>query len=80
MAVHLHVAPPQDLHPVAGVRIGITEAGVRKANRKDLTVFELAEGTAVGAVFTQNRFCAAPVQICRQHLAAGQGIRALVIN
>ena len=80
MAVHLHVAPPQDLHPVAGVRIGITEAGVRKANRKDLTVFELAEGTAVGAVFTQNRFCAAPVQICRQHLASGQGIRALVIN
>ena len=80
MAVHLHVAPPHDLHPVPGVRIGITEAGVRKANRKDLTVFELAEGTAVGAVFTQNRFCAAPVQICRQHLAAGQGIRALVIN
>ena len=62
------------------MRIGITEAGVRKANRKDLTVFELAEGTAVGAVFTQNRFCAAPVQICRQHLASGQGIRALVIN
>jgi glutamate N-acetyltransferase/amino-acid N-acetyltransferase len=80
MAVHLHVAQPQDLHPVAGVRIGITEAGVRKANRKDLTVFELVQGTAVGAVFTQNRFCAAPVQICRQHLASGQGIRALVIN
>ena len=80
MAVHLQVAKPEELHPVAGVRIGITEAGVRKANRKDLTVFELAEGTAVGAVFTQNRFCAAPVQICRQHLASGQGIRALVIN
>jgi len=80
MAVHLQVAKPEDLHPVAGVRIGITEAGVRKAQRKDLTVFELSEGTAVGAVFTQNRFCAAPVQICRQHLAAQQGIRALVIN
>jgi len=80
MAVHLQVAKPEDLHPVAGVRIGITEAGVRKAHRKDLTVFELSEGTAVGAVFTQNRFCAAPVQICRQHLAAQQGIRALVIN
>ena len=80
MAVHLQVAQPEELHPIAGVRIGITEAGVRKANRKDLTVFELAEGTAVGAVFTQNRFCAAPVQICRQHLAANQGIRALVIN
>ena len=80
MAVHLQVAQPAELHPVAGVRIGITEAGVRKANRKDLTVFELAAGTAVGAVFTQNRFCAAPVQICRHHLSAKQGIRALVIN
>jgi glutamate N-acetyltransferase/amino-acid N-acetyltransferase len=58
----------------------VTEAGVRKANRKDLTVMTLDEGTSVGAVFTQNRFCAAPVQLCKQHLAAGMGIRALVIN
>jgi glutamate N-acetyltransferase / amino-acid N-acetyltransferase len=80
MAVHLKVAIAEELHPVAGVRIGVTEAGVRKANRKDLTLFELAPGTQVGAVFTQNRFCAAPVQICRQHMAQSEGIRALVIN
>jgi glutamate N-acetyltransferase/amino-acid N-acetyltransferase len=63
---------PSDLHPVAGVRIGVTEAGVRKANRKDLTVFLLDEGASVAGVFTQNRFCAAPVQVCREHLAAGK--------
>ncbi len=80
MAVHLHIARPEDLHPVAGVHIGVTEAGVRKANRKDLTVITLEPGTSVGAVFTQNRFCAAPVQLCKQHLATGTGIRALVIN
>lgn len=80
MAVNLKVAQADELHAVAGVRMGITEAGVRKANRKDLTLFELAPGTQVGAVFTQNRFCAAPVQICRQHMAHTDGIRALVIN
>jgi glutamate N-acetyltransferase/amino-acid N-acetyltransferase len=53
---------------------------VRKANRKDVTVFKLAVGSSVGAVFTQNRFCAAPVQVCQSHLKAKQGIRALVIN
>ncbi len=80
MAVHLSAPNPQDIHAVAGVRIGITEAGVRKANRKDLTVFLLDEGTSVAGVFTKNRFCAAPVQVCREHLAAGQGVRAIVIN
>jgi glutamate N-acetyltransferase/amino-acid N-acetyltransferase len=60
--------------------LGVTEAGVRKANRKDLCVLLPAEGTVVGAVFTQNRYCAAPVQVSREHLAQGQGIRALVIN
>ena len=53
---------------------------MRKANRKDLTVFLLDPGAAVAGVFTQNRFCAAPVQLCRAHLASGQAIRALVIN
>ncbi|MDB5882421.1 MAG: argJ [Ramlibacter sp.] len=79
MAVNL--APPRaaDLRPIPGVRIGVTEAGIRKADRKDLTVMLLDEGASVGAVFTQNRFCAAPVQVCREHLARG-GIRALVIN
>jgi len=48
--------------------------------RKDLTVVLLDEGASVAGVFTTNRFCAAPVQICRQHLASGQGIRAMLIN
>ncbi len=84
MPVNLLATPAADLYPVPGVRWGITEAGIRKANRKDLAVLLLDEGSSVGAVFTQNRFCAAPVQICRDHLAknAGQslGIRAMLIN
>jgi len=80
MAVHLSAPNPAELFPIAGVRIGVTEAGIRKANRKDLTVVLINEGASVAGVFTQNRFCAAPVQLCRDHLAEGQGIRAMVIN
>ena len=81
MPVHLSAPQAQDLLAIEGVRIGVTEAGIRKANRKDLTVFLLDAGASVGAVFTQNRFCAAPVQVCRAHLAApAAAIRALVIN
>ena len=80
MAVHLVAPVASDLRPIAGVRIGVTEAGVRKANRKDLTVFLLDEGASVAGVFTQNRFCAAPVQVSREHLASGQPIRAMVVN
>ncbi|WP_284335111.1 bifunctional glutamate N-acetyltransferase/amino-acid acetyltransferase ArgJ [Comamonas sp. NoAH] len=80
MSVNLPVPVAADLHPVAGVRIGVTEAGVRKANRKDLSVFLLDEGSSVAGVFTQNRYCAAPVQVSREHLAVGKGIRAMVIN
>ena len=80
MPVHLSAPLPQEIFPVPGVRIGVAEAGVRKANRKDLTVFLLDEGTSVAGVFTQNRFCAAPVQISREHLSRGAGVRAMVIN
>jgi glutamate N-acetyltransferase / amino-acid N-acetyltransferase len=80
MPVQLPIPVESDLLPIAGVRIGVAEAGIRKANRKDLTVFLLDEGCAVGAVFTRNRYAAAPVQVCREHLASGQGIRAMVIN
>jgi len=80
MPVNLPPLDPSQLHPVAGVRWGVTEAGVRKANRKDVSVMLLDEGASVAGVFTQNRFCAAPVQVCREHLQAGQGIRAMVIN
>ncbi len=80
MAVNLHIPQKTDILPVAGIEIGTAEAGVRKANRKDLTVFRLAPGTTVAGVFTTNRFRAAPVQVCERHLAAGGEIRALVIN
>lgn len=84
MAVNLSATRAADLYPVPGVRWGITEAGIRKVGRKDLSVLLLDEGTSVGAVFTQNRFCAAPVQLCREHLAKNGGkslgIRAMLIN
>ena len=80
MPVNLPPLDSTQLKPIAGVRIGIAQAGVRKANRKDLTVFLLDEGASVAGVFTRNRFCAAPVQVCREHLAAGSAVRALVIN
>src|SRR3982751_1152712 len=80
MPVNLSAPDPAKLCAVPGVRIGVTEAGVRKANRKDLTIVLIDEGAAVAGVFTQNRFCAAPVQVCREHLASGFGIRAMLIN
>ena len=80
MPVNLTAPNPSDLHPVPGVKLGITMAGVRKANRRDLTVITLDEGSAVAGVFTKNRYCAAPVQICREHLQDSSDIRALVIN
>ena len=80
MPVNLVAPLAADLLPVPGIEIGTASAGVRKAKRKDVTVFKLAAGSSVGAVFTQNRFCAAPVQVCQSHLKAKQGIRALVIN
>jgi len=80
MPVNLPMPDVATLFPIAGVRIGVTEAGVRKVGRKDLTVVLLEEGASVSGVFTSNRFCAAPVQLCREHLASGQAIRALLIN
>lgn len=58
------------LSPVAGVRIGTTKAGIKKADRRDLTVFELSPGSTVAAVFTRNQFFAAPVQVARENMAA----------
>jgi len=80
MPVNYQTPDPASLHPVPGVRLGVTEAGVRKANRRDLSVIALDAGASVAGVFTANRFCAAPVQVCREHLAAGSAIRAIVIN
>ena len=80
MPVNLTVPDPKTLLPVLGMELGINEAGIRKANRKDLLVMRLAPNSKVAGVFTQNRFCAAPVTLCREHLAKGEGIRALVVN
>ncbi|GGX16636.1 arginine biosynthesis bifunctional protein ArgJ [Pigmentiphaga litoralis] len=80
MAVNLNIPAQDTILPVDGIEIGVTEAGVRKANRRDLTVFRFAEGTSVAGVFTRNRFCAAPVLVCQDHLGKGTAIRAMVIN
>ncbi|WP_293660680.1 bifunctional glutamate N-acetyltransferase/amino-acid acetyltransferase ArgJ [Rhodoferax sp. OV413] len=79
MPVNLPLPQASDLFAIDGVRIGVTEAGVRKAGRKDLTVMLLDEGSSVGGVFTRNRFCAAPVQVCREHLGKASA-RAVLIN
>ena len=80
MPVNLESPDPASLHAVAGVRLGIAEAGIRKAHRKDLVVIALDADVSVAAVFTRNRFCAAPVQICQEHLTGVLPVRALVIN
>jgi glutamate N-acetyltransferase/amino-acid N-acetyltransferase len=80
MPVNLKLPTSADLAPIAGLDLGIAEAGIRKANRKDLLVLRLGAGSTVAGVFTQNRFCAAPVTVCREHLAAKADIRALVVN
>ena len=80
MAVNLSAPDAAQLLPIAGVRIGVAEAGIRKPGRKDLSVVLLEPGASVAGVFTRNRFCAAPVQVCREHLAGGGEIRALLIN
>ncbi|MEM5452874.1 bifunctional glutamate N-acetyltransferase/amino-acid acetyltransferase ArgJ [Paraburkholderia guartelaensis] len=84
MAVNFPSIDPAQLHPVAGVTLGWAEANIRKPNRKDVLVISVDEGASVAGVFTLNRFCAAPVTVCREHLAkvraGGKGIRALVVN
>ncbi len=83
MAVNLPLPIPENLTAVAGIELGHAEAGIRKANRKDVLVMKLAPTATVAGVFTQNRFCAAPVQLCKEHLSglrADAPIRALLIN
>jgi glutamate N-acetyltransferase/amino-acid N-acetyltransferase len=80
MAVNLSTPRPEDLLPIKGVKLGVAEAGIRKAGRKDLLLVTFAEGTQVAGVFTQNRFCAAPVQVAKDHLASGRPPRALLVN
>ncbi|WP_373974816.1 bifunctional glutamate N-acetyltransferase/amino-acid acetyltransferase ArgJ [Chitinibacter sp. SCUT-21] len=80
MPVNIAPLDPAALLPIAGVEIGIASAGIKKVGRKDTTLFRIAPGSRVAGVFTLNRFCAAPVRLCQEYLAAGQEIRALVIN
>src|SRR4051812_25046695 len=80
MAVNLSPPRADHLLSVAGVRVGFAKAGIRKPNRKDLLLLALDEGCRVAGVFTRNRFAAAPVQVCRQHLEGKKPIRAIVVN
>jgi glutamate N-acetyltransferase/amino-acid N-acetyltransferase len=80
MPVNLQPAQPERLFPVAGVELGIAVAGVRKANRKDVLLMRISPGATVAGVFTLNRFCAAPVILCKTHLASGKSPRAMVVN
>ena len=80
MPVNLSLPDFASLHTVKGVQLSVVQAGIKKANRADLSVVLLDEGASVAAVFTKNRFCAAPVIIGRQNLSQGHGIRALMIN
>ena len=80
MPVNYATPAADQLFPVPGVRLGVAEAEIRKKNRRDLTLVALDAGCTVAGVFTLNRFCAAPVQLCRNHLAGGKEVRALVIN
>lgn len=80
MAVNLSTPDPKTIFAVAGVELGTTMAGIRKANRRDVMVMRFAPGTHVAGVFTQNRFAAAPVQVCRAHQTVTKSVRALVVN
>ena len=80
MPVNLPLPVASDLIPVAGVTLGVARAGIRKPNRKDLLIVQLAEGSTVAGVFTTNAFCAAPVRVCQEHLRATSAIRAWVVN
>ena len=78
MAVNLPPPGAASLHPVPGVELRVGMAGIKKPGRKDLLVMQLAPGAGAAAVFTQNRFCAAPVILARKHLK--NPVRALVVN
>ena len=84
MAVNSPLPVAAELKPVNGIEIGYAEAGSKKPNRKDVLVMKLAPTATVAGVFTLNRFCAAPVQISKAHLAAaqtsGQPIVALLVG
>ncbi|QDC44863.1 bifunctional glutamate N-acetyltransferase/amino-acid acetyltransferase ArgJ [Methylophilus medardicus] len=80
MPVKLSAPAASALLPVKGVQLGFAQAHIRKPNRKDVLVITVPENSSVSGVFTLNRFCAAPVTVCKAHLKQQQGIRALLVN
>jgi len=80
MPVNLARPDPASLLAVGGVELGWAQGGIRKPGRKDVLVMRICRGASVAGVFTRNRFCAAPVLVCREHLASGNEIRALIVN
>ena len=80
MPVKLSAPAAETLLPVPGVQLGFAQAHIRKPNRKDVLVITVPEGSSVSGVFTLNRFCAAPVTVCKEHLQLNKGIRALLVN
>jgi len=80
MAVNLPQLEASSLHDVPGIQLGYAMAGIKKPGRKDVLLMTLSENTSVAGVFTLNRFCAAPVQVCKEHLSSSSAIRALIIN
>jgi glutamate N-acetyltransferase / amino-acid N-acetyltransferase len=80
MPVNLSSPDPSEIRPVDGIELGFAMAGIKRPGRRDVMLVTIAQGSSVAAVFTQNSFAAAPVQVCRRHLASGLPIRALIIN
>jgi len=80
MPVNLPPLNASFLHAVPGIQLGYAQAGIKKPGRKDVLLITLSQNTSVAGVFTLNRFCAAPVQVCKEHLASNTPIRALIIN
>ena len=80
MAVNLPQLQASTLHEVPGIQLGYAMAGIKKPGRKDVLLITWSENTSVAGVFTLNRFCAAPVQVCKEHLSTANAIRALIIN
>ena len=80
MAVNLTEKTADQLLNIDGIQLFTARAGIKQADRTDLTLMVLSGGNTVGAVFTTNRFCAAPVHIAKSHLFDEDGVRAIIIN
>jgi glutamate N-acetyltransferase/amino-acid N-acetyltransferase len=80
MAVNLFPPKPEEILPIEGVQLGFAMAGIKRAGRRDVMLVRIDPQASVAAIFTENSFAAAPVQVSRRHLATQHGIRALLVN